>query len=145
MYIFSEVIIKTWNQSSRSLESLKKQIFFTISVFWESKNFFLIKTNFSLDTIYFQNCFSRKFFSPLKRWNCDHFFLLQIFSNSAQLAVRAFCPKWTPLTSALVKVIDVAGLTRFFQQSCPRQVINKLSAIITWNFSKTLTVSNVQT
>ena len=89
----------------------KKQIFFTISVFWESKNFF-IKTNFFLRYHLFSKLFFSKFFSPLRRaWNCDHFFLLQIFSNSAQLAVRAFCPKWTALTSALVKVIDVAGLT----------------------------------
>ena len=61
--------------------------------------------------IIFKILFSEFFFSSLWRaWNCDHFFLLQFFSNSAQLAVRAFCPKWTPLTSALVKVIDVAGL-----------------------------------
>ena len=56
-----------------------------------------------------------------------HFFLLKFFSNSAQLAVRAFCPKRTPLTSALVKVTDVAGLNWL----CPYDYLAPESTFLT--------------
>ena len=43
--------------------------------------------------------------------NSEHFCLLQDFSYSARLVVRAVCQKIPPVTSALVKNSDVAGLS----------------------------------
>ena len=57
--------------------------------------------------------FFSNFFSLLCREGySEHFFLLQLFSYVARLAVRAVCQKIPPVTSALVKNSDVAGLRK---------------------------------